>query len=100
MAVAPERELRRPTAWRFDFAAADEAARQLELTAQGLLQAVGIMEHDIPIVTDDWRGRFREVFDVTSARHDMAARALANDMIVIAASIRAKAVEAAAAWVP
>jgi hypothetical protein len=100
MAVVPEPQLQRPPGWRFDFAAADEAAHQLELTAQALLQAIGVMEHDIPVITEDWRGRFREVFDVTSGQHDMAARALANDMIVMAASIRAKAVEAAAAWVP
>lgn len=92
--------LRRPPGWRFDFAAADRAARELELTAQSLLQTVGVIEADVPVITEDWRGRFREVFDVESARVDIAARTLADDMLLLAASIRAEALEAATAWVP
>ena len=52
---------------------------------------------DAPDVTEDWTGRFREVFDVESVNHDMAARGLADDLTLLAAAVRAKAVEAAAA---
>lgn len=90
---------RRPPGWRFDFHAADEAVRQLELTAQSLLEAVAVVEHDIPTTTEDWRGRFREVFDVETARQTVAARLLAGDMLAMAAQVRAEAVLAAAAWV-
>jgi hypothetical protein len=89
-----------PVGWRFDFAAADEAARQLELTGESLLEAVAVLEADIPVVAEDWEGRFREVFDVESAMHCTAARTLANDLLTLAAVMRANAVQAAAAWVP
>jgi hypothetical protein len=86
--------------WRFDFEAADTAARELELTGQSLLEVAALLEADVPVVAEDWEGRFREVFDVESMLHDIGARTLANDMLLLAAAIRAKAVEAAAAWVP
>lgn len=81
----------------FDLTAADAAARELELTAQALSEVVSVLEADVPIVTEDWAGRFREVFDVESARYDVAARMLAADLLVLAAAIRAEAAEAAAA---
>jgi hypothetical protein len=81
---------------RFDFEAADTAARELELTSQALIEAVGVLEEDAPVVTEDWEGRFREVFDVESLMQDGAARALADDLLMLAAMIRAKAVDAAA----
>jgi hypothetical protein len=80
----------------FDFEAADTAARELELTGQALMEVVALIETDAAAVTEDWEGRFREVFDVESMAHDGAGRALANDMLTLAAMIRAKAVEAAA----
>jgi hypothetical protein len=90
----------RPLGWRFDFEAADTAARELELTGQSLMEVAALLEADVPVVAEDWEGRLREVFDVESMLHDTAARTLANDMLLLAAAIRAKAVEAAAAWVP
>jgi hypothetical protein len=81
----------------FDFSAADAAARELELTSQALLAARGVLEQDVPVVADGWEGRFREVFDVESLRHDVAAQALAEDLLALAAMIRASAVEAEAA---
>jgi hypothetical protein len=90
----------RPVGWRFDFEAADDAARELELTGQALMEAVALIEADVPVVAEDWEGRLREVFDVESMLHDTAARTLATDMLLLAAAIRAKAAEAAAAWVP
>jgi cell wall-associated NlpC family hydrolase len=81
---------------RFDFEAADTAARELELTSQSLIAAAALLEEDVPVVAGGWEGRFREVFDVESLMHDVAARALAGDLLTLAAQIRAKAVEAAA----
>jgi hypothetical protein len=80
----------------FDFEAADTAATELELTAQALFAIAALIETDAPDVTEDWTGRFREVFDVESVTHDMAARGLADDLTLLAAAVRAKAVEAAA----
>lgn len=83
--------------WRFDFFAADEAVRQLELTAQSLLAVCAQLEADVPVVAEEWHGRFREVFDLESARQATAARVLAQDLLDLAADVRAKAVLAAAA---
>ena len=93
-------ERRRPAGWRFDFVSADEAAVQLELTAQALLEAVAAVEHEIPVTTEDFTGRLREVFDVEAARHTVGARLLADDMVAVAAQVRARAVLAAATWAP
>ena len=81
----------------FDFEAADDAATELELTAQALLTIAALIEADAPVVTADWTGRFREVFDVESVNYDTAARGLADDLSLLAASVRARALEAAAA---
>lgn len=86
--------------WRFDFVAADEAADQLLLTAQSLLEAVGVLEADMPVVTENWAGRFREVFDVDMLRHDAALRTLADALFVTATLVRARSIEAAANWTP
>lgn len=82
---------------RFDDAAADEAVRQLELTVQSLLGMAAIIEETIPITTEEWRGRFRYTFDYESARHDVAARTLAQTLHLAAVGIRAKQFEARAA---
>jgi hypothetical protein len=89
-----------PTGWRFDFGAADAAADELLLTAQSLLEAVGLLELDLPIVTEDWTGRFREVFDVEMLRQDVALRVLADALFTTASLVRAKAIEASASWTP
>lgn len=88
------------TGWRFDFAAADAAVDQLLLTAQSLLESVALVETDIPVVTEDWTGRFREVFDVEMLSHDIALRLLADSLFATATLVRARAVEAAARWTP
>ncbi|CAN5622186.1 hypothetical protein BH20ACT2_BH20ACT2_08140 [soil metagenome] len=79
---------------RFDHATAEEAVRQLELTVQSLLGMVEVLEADLPIVTEEWRGRFRHTFDYESARHDVSARTLANTLHLAAVGIRAKQFEA------
>jgi hypothetical protein len=88
------------TGWRFDFGAADAAADQLLLTAQSLLEAVSVLERDISVVTEDWSGRFREVFDVEMLRQDVSLRMLAEALFVLATLVRARAIEAAASWSP
>lgn len=88
------------TGWRFDFAAADAAADELLLTAQSLLEAVALIEADIPVVTDDWTGRFREVFDVEMLDQDVALRLMADALFATATMVRARAIEAAARWTP
>lgn len=93
-------EKRRPPGWRFDFEAADAAVRQLEATAQSLFEGVAAIEHDIPAAVEDFTGRFREVFDVETGRHTLAARLIANELFELAAQIRAQAVLAAATWAP
>jgi hypothetical protein len=86
--------------WRFDLTAADTAVDELLLTAQSLLEAVALLETDIPVVTEDWEGRFREVFDVDAFRYDVALRTMAENLFTIASLVRARSIEAAAAWTP
>lgn len=80
---------------RFSFADADAAADELVRAAQSLLEAAAFLAHDVPDVTEEWTGRFREVFDVESTRHDAALRLLADELLSLAASVRARAIEAA-----
>jgi len=82
---------------RFDDAAATELAAQLEITARSLLEVVDRFEREVVAATEEWRGRFRHTFDVESARHDLEARALANDLHLMAVAVRAKMFEAQAA---
>ncbi|MGH9233990.1 MAG: hypothetical protein ACRD0R_11715, partial [Acidimicrobiales bacterium] len=82
------------------FGAADAAADQLLLTSQSLLEAASVIELDIPVVTEDWSGRFREVFDIETLRQDVSLRLLAEGLFVLATLVRAKAIEAAASWSP
>jgi hypothetical protein len=87
----------RPAGWRFDFEAADTAATEVELAVQALREFVALLEQDVPVVTEDWLGRFREVFDVDSSGYRVEVDLLAEDLQALATSIRAKAVEAAVA---
>ncbi len=100
MAEAPtEIRLERPPGWRFSPSAAEEVARQLTLTAQSLLETAGLIAHDAPIVTEDWTGRLREVYDVDSARFHVAAVTVADDLLQTAAIVRARAEVAMNTWV-
>jgi|SRR5215471_2534286 len=82
---------------RFGYADADTAVTELLLTAQSLLEAAALIEQDCRVVAEDWVGRFRDVFDVEAAQHDGAVHALADQLFALAADIRARAIEAAAA---
>jgi hypothetical protein len=94
--MTPERQ--RPPGWRFNAAAAEQMARELTLTAKALLDAAAMIQTDAPVVTEDWTGRLREVFDVESAQHNVAAISLADDMLQTAALVRLRAEHALNAW--
>ncbi len=81
---------------RFGYTDADTAVTELLLTAQSLLEAAALIEQDVRVVAEDWTGRFRDVFDVESARHEGAVHALADQLLALAANVRARAIEAAA----
>lgn len=75
---------------RFDHAAADAAVNQLTLTADALVAAVALLQADAPIVTTEWRGRFRHSFDVESGRHALAMLILSDSLRTTAIGIRTK----------
>lgn len=81
----------------FDHAAADEAVRQLTLSAEAVMSMASLLATDAPLVTTEWRGRFRQTFDVESGRHAMAMLVLADSLRTTAVGIRTKQWEAAAA---
>ena len=84
---------------RFSPSAAEAVAEQLVLTAQSLLETAGLIAHDAPIITEDWTGRLREVFDVDSARFHLATVTMADDLLRTAAVVRARAEVAMNDWV-
>ncbi|MGH9185069.1 MAG: hypothetical protein ACRD0U_04525 [Acidimicrobiales bacterium] len=60
-----------PSIWsdvRFDDAASEHLKEELIATARALGEATAVLMADIPVVTEDWRGRFREVFDAEAVR--------------------------------
>lgn len=79
---------------RFDHAAADEAVHQLVLTADALTAMVTLLHADAPLVTTEWRGRFRRTFDVESGRHVLAMMILADSLRTTAVGIRTKQYQA------
>ena len=81
----------------FDDAAAEELVAQLDATARSLAELLAQFEHEIVAATEDWEGRFRNSFDAESLRHDLTARALANELHLMAVAVRAKLFEAQAA---
>ncbi len=97
--MAEMRRRVRPPGWRFNFSAADDAARQCELTAQSLYETGGLLEVEVPKAAEAWRGRLRDVFDVETAHYHVAANTLADDLVALAAAIRSGAVAAATDWI-
>lgn len=75
---------------RYDFIAAGSAARQLELTAASIMEAVDILEKDLPVVCDSWHGRHRSSFDQATAASTLLAENLAGSLMVTATAIRTK----------
>lgn len=81
----------------FDEAAAEEAAHQLVVTAESLIQCLTVLNADYPIVTEDWNGHFRDAFDNEIYDLKSGASMLFGVFLQLAALIRARAWEAAAA---
>lgn len=79
---------------RFDDAAADEAVRQLVLTADAIATMAALLVADAPVVAEDWTGRHRMTFDAESARHSVAMTVLADSLRTTATAIRAKQYQA------
>lgn len=75
---------------RFDDAAADEAVRQLVLTADAIGAMAALLVADAPVVAEDWTGRHRTTFDAESARHSAAMTVLADSLRTTAVAIRTK----------
>jgi uncharacterized protein YukE len=82
---------------RFDQDAAEEAARQLLVTAESLFECLAGLGEDWPIVTEDWEGHFRDTFDHEFAGTVAGGHVLVDMLRQMAAVIRARAWEAAAA---
>ena len=81
---------------RFDDAAADRLQQQLETTAGALRETAARFEQEVFRATQDWRGRFRQVFDVRSQERDHELRTLADELHFMAACVRARQLEAQA----
>ena len=75
---------------RFDDAAADQAVRELVLTADALGTMAALLAADAGPVAEDWTGAHRTTFDAESARHSVAMTVLADSLRTTAAAIRAK----------
>lgn len=80
----------RPVPVQFDDAAADEAVRELVLTANALHSMAALLAADAPVVAEDWRGRHRTAFDAESARHAASMTVLADSLTTTATAIRVK----------
>ncbi len=81
----------------FDQEAAEQAANQLLVTAESLLETLWVLDADRATVIEDWQGHFRDTFD-----HEIGVTLNGGSMLVgvlqqMAAVIRARAWEAAAA---
>lgn len=81
----------------FDAAAAEEAAHQLVVTAESLMQCREVLNKDYPAVTEDWNGHFRDTFDDQFPEATTSCWVLFDAFLQLAALIRAKSWEAQAA---
>lgn len=86
-----------PRPVRFDHDAAEEAANQLLVTAESLVEALSVLEADREVVTEDWQGRFRTTFDHELGSTVLGGSFLAGTLQQMAAVIRARALQAKAA---
>ncbi|MGH9117568.1 MAG: hypothetical protein ACRD0A_06735 [Acidimicrobiales bacterium] len=81
-----------PSIWddvSFDEASAVDVKEELIAAARALGEATAVLMEDIPVVTEDWRGRFREVFDPEAVR-------LLGSLAMVSESLMATAVDVAA----
>ena len=82
---------------RFDDAAAETLAGELELTAQAVAELAVRFEQEAQRTVVDWEGRFRDSFDAEALRHERTALGLAWDLHLMAVAVRAGQFEAQAA---
>jgi hypothetical protein len=73
----------------FDEASATRIEEELIATARALGESTSVLMEDIPTITEDWRGRFREVFDPEAVR-------LLGALAMVSESLMATAVDVAA----
>jgi hypothetical protein len=81
-----------PSIWddvTFDEASAGDIKEELIATARALGEATAVLMEDIPVVTEDWRGGFREVFDPEAVR-------LLGSLAMLSEALMATAVDVAA----
>lgn len=81
----------------FDAAAADAAARQLELTAQSIAEALAVLRADIRVVRHGWEGPHRSWFDAAAIQALISGATWVQVLSDLAVAVRAKALEAEAA---
>ncbi len=82
---------------RFDHGAADDLVRQLQATAQAMFEAAAVTGQELPATTEDWQGPHRDTFDEWAGAGLLEARLLGESLLVAAAHVRARALEAEAA---
>lgn len=75
---------------RFDHAAANDAVRELVLTANSIDAMLSLLATDVPLVTQDWTGRHRTTFDAETTHHSVTMVTLAESLRATAAAIRAE----------
>jgi hypothetical protein len=81
-----------PSIWddvHYDEASADTIKAELAATSRALGEATAVLLEDIPVITEDWRGRFREVFDPEAVR-------LLGALAMLSESLMANAVDVVA----
>lgn len=81
---------------RFSFGDADHVADELQATATAVEQVLGQFTADLPLVREDWRGRFRDTFELEVLRTRLGLSVLADSMRQAAHEVRTGALEAAA----
>ena len=81
-----------PDLWsnvRADSLATDALVTELVATSGALGEVAAILDADGPIIAEDWAGPHRDAFDGERAELAAAVRALAEDLLVVAASATA-----------
>src|SRR6266508_2096254 len=79
-----------PSIWddvRFDEASAGALKEELIATARAMGEATAVLMEDIPVVTEDWRVHFREVFDPEAVRLLGALAMLSESLMGVAVDV-------------
>lgn len=81
---------------RFSFDAADAVADELQITAQLLDDVLAQLAGDLHLVREDWRGGFRDAFELEILRARLGLEFLAGSTREAAHAVRRGAVRAEA----